>query len=86
MLMGVPVVSTDVGGFKSILDHGEVGILVEPLSAAALEEGLKKVLNDKELYKKVSAAARKYAASHFSADRMAQQVEGVYKEVINGPK
>lgn len=86
MLMGVPVVSTDVGGFKSILDREEVGILVEPLDAAGLKEGIKKVLSGEEFAKKLSVAARKYAESHFSADRMAKQVEGVYKEVINDSK
>jgi len=86
MLMGVPVVSTDVGGFKSILNHGEVGILVEPLNAARLKEGIKKVLSDEKFAKNISAAARQYAASNFSADRMAQQVEAVYKEVMCGAK
>lgn len=86
MLMGIPVVSTDVGGFKSILDQGEFGVLVEPLDSANLKEGIKKILTDKGLAKRISAAAREYAASHFSADRMARKVEGVYKEVMGGSK
>ena len=86
MLMGVPVVSTDVGGFKSILAQGEFGVLAEQSDAASLGEAIKKVLTDKGLAKRISAGAREYAASHFSADRMAQQVEGVYKEVIDGSK
>ena len=86
MLMGIPVVSTDVGGFKSILNQGEYGVLVEPSNSANLKEAIKKVLTNRELSERISAAARKYAASNFSADRMAKQVEGVYKEVINGSK
>lgn len=86
MLMGVPVVSTDVGGFKRILGHGEFGVLVEPLDPVNLKEAIKKVLTDRGLAGRISAAARQYAASNFSADRMAQQVEAVYKEVMHGSK
>lgn len=86
MLMGVPVVSSDVGGFKSILKEGEFGILVEPNDVYHLKEALLKMLTDKGFAKRISAAGREYAVTNFSAERMARQVESVYKEVINGPK
>lgn len=86
MLMGVPVVSSDVGGFKAMLNDEEVGALVEPLDAGHLKEVIKKVLTDEGFAKRISAAARRYAALNFSADKMAKQVESVYKEVIIGPK
>ena len=86
MLMGVPVVSTDVGDFKTMLDAGEVGVLADPPDAPHLKEAIKRILTDGELAGRIKAAARKYAESHFSADRMAQEVEKVYREVIDGSK
>lgn len=83
MLMGLPVVSTDVGGFKSTLAHSEVGILVPPKDVAALKDAFVRILNDSGLAKKLGERGRKYAVENFSADRMAAEVEGVYKEVIN---
>lgn len=83
MLMGLPIVSTDVGGFKSISERGKVGILVPPKAIAALKEAFVRILTDPESAKKLGEAGRKYALRNFSADRMAAQVEEVYKEVID---
>ena len=86
MLMRVPVISTNVGGFKAMLDDEEVGVLAKPTDAQNLKEAIKRVLTDKEFAVRISATAKKYAESHFSADRMAKQVEKLYIEVINGSK
>lgn len=83
MLMGLPIVSTDVGGFKSVLNHGRVGILVPPKDSMALKDAFVRILTDSVLAKKFGETAREYAFENFSADRMAQQVEGVYEEVLN---
>ncbi|MFA5165023.1 MAG: glycosyltransferase family 4 protein [Candidatus Omnitrophota bacterium] len=83
MLMGVPVVSTGVGGFKEMLDDGELGVLVEPCDAASLAEAICRLLGDKALAGRIAAAARKYAAEKFSAERMARQTLEVYKEALD---
>lgn len=82
MLMGLPIVATDVGGFKSILGQGKFGILVPPKDSVALKEAFVHVLTDSERAKNLGEAARVYAIENFSADRMAEKVEAVYKEVI----
>ncbi len=83
MLMGLPVVSTDVGGFKSILDHGKLGFLVEPRNPAELREALFNVLSDRARAKEMGKVGKEYAAANFSAEKMTAQVEEVYKEVLN---
>ncbi len=83
MLMGLAVVSTDVGGFKSILDHGNVGILVPPKDVTKLKNAIVRILGDSKIARELGEAGRKYALKNFSADRMAAQVEAVYKEVLN---
>ncbi|MDD5072915.1 MAG: glycosyltransferase family 4 protein [Candidatus Omnitrophica bacterium] len=86
MLMGVPVVSSNVGDFKEMNKDAGIGILVDPLDSRDLRKAIKKVLTDREFAVKISAAAKKYAETHFSADKMARQVEKVYREVIDGSK
>lgn len=86
MLMGLPIVSTDVGGFKSILNHGRVGILVAPENAVELGDALSMILKDKQFAEEMGKAGEKYARLNFSADRMAAEVEEVYKEIINEKK
>ncbi|KPK39762.1 MAG: hypothetical protein AMJ78_07990 [Omnitrophica WOR_2 bacterium SM23_29] len=82
MLMGVPVVATDAGGYKTILDEGRFGILVPPKDSVALKDALVRILTDSNLVKRLRETAREYAIQNFSADRMAEKVEVVYKEVI----
>ncbi|MDD4879448.1 MAG: glycosyltransferase family 4 protein [Candidatus Omnitrophica bacterium] len=86
MLMGVPVISSNVGDFKTMNEDTGIGVLVDPLDSRDLKEAIKKILTDREFAMKISAAAKKYAESHFSAERMARQVEKVYREVIDGSK
>ncbi len=50
VMLGIPVVSTRVGGAKEIIEDSEVGLLVEN-SDEALYEGMKKVLDDPSLIK-----------------------------------
>jgi glycosyltransferase involved in cell wall biosynthesis len=83
MLMGVPVVSTGVGGFREMLDGGELGVLVEPCDAAHLAGAISRVLDDKDLAQRIKAAAKRYALTNFSAERMARQTLEVYKEALD---
>jgi glycosyltransferase involved in cell wall biosynthesis len=83
MLMGVPVVSTGVGGFREMLDEGEFGVLVDPCDDATLAGAICSLLADKALAGRIAAAAKKYAAENFSAERMAKQTLEVYKEALD---
>lgn len=83
MLMGVPVVSTGVGGFREMLDDGELGVLVEPCNAVTLAGSICRLLGDKPLAARIAAAAKIYAAEKFSAERMARQTFEVYREALD---
>ena len=48
MLAGRPVVASDVGGLKDIVDHAATGLLVPPRDPAALAEALDELLDDPE--------------------------------------
>lgn len=86
MLMGVPVVATNVGGFRSILNEGEFGILVEPKDVSGLKDAIVKMLTDRAFAKKIGAAAQQHAALNFSAEKMTAQIQDVYTEVIKEGK
>lgn len=86
MLMGVPVVATNVGGFKSILNEGEFGILVEPKDVSGLKDAIVKMLTDRAFAEKIAAAAQRHAALNFSAEKMAARIEDVYTEVVKESK
>ena len=43
--LGVPVVATDVGGTREVIQHGETGLLVTPRSLEALTAGIRRYLS-----------------------------------------
>jgi len=53
-----PIVATSISSVKEVLEDGVNSVLVEPDSADSLYEGIKKVLDDGGLSKKISKKAR----------------------------
>jgi glycosyltransferase involved in cell wall biosynthesis len=72
MAAGVPIVATDVGACREVLDLGRCGLLVEPGSSQALAAGIRQVLADHEAALQRSNAARARARRYFSIEAMAQ--------------
>ncbi|MHA7943503.1 glycosyltransferase family 4 protein [Formosa sp. 3Alg 14/1] len=59
MALGLPIVSTNVGGMPFLIDDGVDGVLVPPNSSAAFVEAILKVAKDTEATKLMVANARK---------------------------
>lgn len=80
VILGVPVVSTDVSGAKEILgERDEYGLVVEN-SEAGLYEGIKQMLADESLlaqYRRRSAER----AAFFSVNHTVQQAEELFYKV-----
>jgi glycosyltransferase involved in cell wall biosynthesis len=71
MAAGVPIVATDVGACREVLDDGRCGLLVEPGNPAALAAGICAVLADPAAAALRAAAARERALRDFSVEAMA---------------
>ena len=79
MAAGVPIVASDVGACREVLDGGELGILVEPFNPKALALGIKEVIqNPKKAFERTYKAKNK-AIQTFSIERMAN----AYREELN---
>lgn len=61
MALGLPIVSTDVGGIPFLLKDNEEAVLVPPKNPEAFANGIKKLLKDEELAEKLRSNARKKA-------------------------
>lgn len=72
MAAGVPIVATDVGACREVLDGGCCGLLVEPGSASALAEGIRHVLSHPAAAAQRAHAARQRALAEFTVESMAQ--------------
>jgi glycosyltransferase involved in cell wall biosynthesis len=61
----LPVVATDVGGLAELVVDGETGILVPPGDETALTEALGRLVEDRELRRRLGTAGRARAESSF---------------------
>lgn len=71
MASGVPVVATNVGACREVLNGGRCGLLVEPGSPEALAEGIRQLLADPQGTREHAEAARERALEMFSVAAMA---------------
>lgn len=66
MLLGKPVIATNVGGFPEIIEHGKEGFLCAPGDPTALKEVIQLALADKDL-NSIGESARNKALTFDSA-------------------
>lgn len=64
MALGLPVVSTNVGGLTGLINSGTNGFLVEPDNAKVFANAIQCIIDDAELANSISANARKYAEDY----------------------
>jgi phosphatidylinositol alpha-mannosyltransferase len=83
MAAGLPVVATDIPGYREVVDDGVEGLLVPPGDDGALAAALRRVLGDHELAKALGEAGRA-RARRYSWDVVGPQIEAVYAEVTGG--
>jgi glycosyltransferase involved in cell wall biosynthesis len=74
MMIGLPVVATNVIGIKDMIKNQETGYLVKEATPEALREGMRYVLNNKDFSSKIAAAGRQFALSEFSKEQVLNKV------------
>ena len=83
MAAGLPVVATDVGGNREVVEVGRTGLLVEPRNPEQLAEATLRVLGNPDYAVSMSRAARTRAEHVFSLDRMVADYEALYREAVH---
>lgn len=80
MAAGVPIVASDIHGFKRVVERNVQGILVEPRNPRALAAALYALARDPELRHDMGEAGRE-RAPEFSWDRVTERIVDYYYEV-----
>jgi rhamnosyl/mannosyltransferase len=84
MAAGKPVVSTDVGtGVGWVNRHGETGYVVPPRDAGALEEAIRRLLDDPDLRRSMGEAAMRRVRSAFTVERMIDDTLALYRDLMS---
>ena len=79
VLLGVPVVSTDVGGMGELITNGRSGRLVPKGDVEGLTAALREVLDSEERAREYAANALQDLNERFSRERMLRRLSEAYR-------
>ena len=83
MAAGKPLVVTDVGGNPEAVIHEETGLVVPPRDEKALAQAIIRLLKNPEEAHRFGQAAQQRVKEHFSIERMVQEMEALYEELVH---
>ena len=84
MAMGLPVVSTDVGGTRELVADGETGYIVPQKDPDRLSEAVLNILSSDQRRLGMGRAGRMRTEEKFSFDRRLRRVEALYEHILSG--
>jgi phosphatidyl-myo-inositol alpha-mannosyltransferase len=81
MAAGVPIVASDITGYRSVVENGMEGLLAPPKDEQAIARAVIELLRDPARRVQMSAAGQRKAAQH-DWDLIAQRVLTYYEQLI----
>lgn len=78
----LPVVATDAGGTRTVVDDGETGYVVPIGDTHALATRLNLLRDDPALRERLGRAAAARMRERFSTERMVESVDGLYARIL----
>lgn len=83
MAAGLPIVASDIDGYRDVARDGLEALLVPPGDPAALADAVRELLDDPRLAAALGSAGTR-RAREFDWDVVSARVEAVYREVLAG--
>ena len=81
LVAGVPVVATDVGGVRDVVEPGESGLLTSPGDPEALPAAVAGLLGDDAERTRMSARAR-VSGERFDIARVSDEYDALYQQLL----
>lgn len=79
---GVPVVATRIGGLVDVIEDEKTGLLVPPDDPLVLADAIIRLVNDRELTARLTAAFRAKVVREYSLELMFEKTLEVYREAV----
>ncbi|MCX5704979.1 MAG: glycosyltransferase family 4 protein [Candidatus Omnitrophica bacterium] len=83
MAAGVPVVGSNIGGIRTLIQADVTGLLAEPADCDGLSRAIVALLKDNNKAQYLSDNARRFIREHFSKEQMIRETEEVYAQCLN---
>lgn len=82
MAMGLPVVVSQAGGSPEVVQDGVNGLLIPVKDPAALAQAVLRLLAQPGWARQLGQAAAQDVAAHFSLDRLGQELNNLYGQLV----
>ncbi len=82
MALGVPVISTDVGGPPEIIEQGREGYLLSPHEPAAWAQAIRRIAESPDRGREMGLAGRRRVEAAFTAEHHAAAMLEIYERAI----
>jgi len=80
--MGLPVISTDIGGVSELVHEGRNGFVTRRSAPEEMSEALRSLLVDADLRRRMGEASKELGRQ-FTLEGMAQRIVGIYRELLS---
>ena len=84
--MSLPVVATDVAGFKEVVEDGITGIIVEKRNVTEIANALKILVIDENLRRTMGERGRKRFENKYDFKKNVEEMERAYKAALGNSK
>ena len=82
MMIGTPVISSNVGGCSSIIDDGRTGVLYDVTDVKAIAKNVEKLFEDVSFAKNISEEARKVAFERHNGKKNNHDLTDIYNSLL----
>jgi phosphatidylinositol alpha-mannosyltransferase len=84
MAAGLPIVGTDIPGYREVVEHGVNGLLVRPGDTPALVSAFSSLIGDEPMRESMGRSGRR-KAREFDWSKIARTVQGAYAAAVPVP-
>jgi glycosyltransferase involved in cell wall biosynthesis len=83
MSKGLPVIATDVGAIRDMVEDGKTGLIVRPGDRTALAAAMMKMMDNRQAAIRMGREGFRKLERQFSIDAVAARLIGIYEEILN---
>ncbi|MBD3182825.1 glycosyltransferase [Candidatus Poribacteria bacterium] len=83
MVLGTPVIATNVGGIPYMIENMRTGILYQPGDITGLAKHIRELLSNTDLWSDISKKAQLEARNKYSPENVADMTVNVYRKLLN---